>query len=176
MADYELATSQSLLPSVRFRENGKWKFSAGFRDKAAALMPIRRDQRNGQIYAENGRWGADIDRAHLSGVSKGQHQAIQQQRADDAAIGNLDVVRDATRASAKHQKRLDERTTKITDLTRVRDRAQQDIDAYKASNTAQPASTDVQAKMTALDTRIKAIEAIRARSGRNPSQYTVRKA
>jgi hypothetical protein len=176
MADYELATSQSILPSVHFRENGKWKPSVGFREKAAVLMPIKRDQRTGRLYAENGRWGVDIDKSQMHGVSRGEIAARQQRQVDDAEIANLDVVRDAIRASRGHQALLDSKAAREASLTRVRDRAQQDIDAYKASNTAQPASTDVQAKMNALDTRIKAIEAVRARSGRNPSQYTVRKA
>jgi len=169
MADYELATSSSLLPSISFRENGKWKMSAGFRDKAAVLMPIKRDQRIGRLYAENGKWGADIDKSQMHGVSKGEIAARQERMAEDAAIGNLDVIQNAARASRGHQALLDSKATREANLTRVRDKAQQDLETYKNNNAAQPTVADVKAKMTDLDTRIKAIEAIRARSGKNPS-------
>ena len=148
MADYELATRPSLMPRFQMlRANGKWQSPIYFGQTKPTLMQIKRDQRTGKIYAENGRWGADITKANLKGVSKGQHAAIQQRRADDVEIANLDVIKNAQKASAEHQKLLDNKDTLIAQQETVLNNAKAARDAYVAANPSAPSVADTRKKL-----------------------------
>lgn len=150
MADYELVTKSSRIPKFqRPRAKNKWS-PVYFGQAKPNLMQVKRDQRTGQLYAENGKWQADIPASNLSGVSKGQHQAIQQRHADDAAIANLDVIKNARMATIKHQRRLDNKDAMITQQESRVAAATAARDAYLAANPAQPKSADIRAKLQAM--------------------------
>lgn len=146
MSNYELATRSSLIPSLRRpTRNNKWPIHFG--QTRPNLMPIKIDQKTGKIFAENGRWGADITRENLKNLSKGQHEAINQRLADDAEIANLDVIRDAQRASAEHQRLLDNKASIISARDTYLKNVKANRDAYIAAHPSVPSVTDTRRKL-----------------------------
>lgn len=173
MEGYELAINKSLIPRLRIPRNGNSMFY--FKQQRARLMPIMRDQKTGELFARNGRWGADItsdrylsDDTRLIGRTSKYRETFRQNNLDDIKIGYDPRIQDARWASDNYRDKLQNKDDYISLWQHRLENEKMARDAYIAAHPQVTSVKELRTRVQNMADELAGVKGTSIKGGRNP--------